>query len=110
MSKYLDLYKFDTEPDHNIMYVIYDLRYSKSSRFCSRVRARSPWEWAFLVHIQIPWSHVVETTSLMVMHGTKCQHCSAFVLGFGVVKLLITLNSSDWLRVHSMPMAISVVH
>ena len=37
------------------------------------------------------------------MHGTKYQQCSFFVLDFGVLKLLITLNSSDWLRVHSMP-------
>jgi hypothetical protein len=30
--------------------------------------------------------------SLMVMHGTKCQHYSTFVLDFRIVKLLITLN------------------
>jgi hypothetical protein len=53
----------------------------------------------------------------MVLHGTKCQYysnkvptCSAFVLGFGVVKLLITLNSFDWLRAHSVPNSIIMVH
>jgi hypothetical protein len=45
-----------------------------------------------------------------VMHGTKCQHYSTFVFGFEVVKLLITLNSSDWLRTHSVPNSIIMVH
>jgi hypothetical protein len=31
-------------------------------------------------------------------------------LGFGVLKLLITLNSYDWLRVHSMPSSTSMIH
>jgi hypothetical protein len=31
------------------------------------------------------------------MHGTKCQHCSAFVLGFGVVKLTIDYFELIWL-------------
>jgi hypothetical protein len=51
------------------------------------------------------------------MHGTKCQHCSnkvptcsIFVLGFKVVKLLITLNSSNCLRAHSVPNSIVMVH
>jgi hypothetical protein len=45
----------------------------------------------------------------MVMYGTKLQHCSAFVLGFGVVKLLITLNSYDWLKAHLVPNSINMV-
>jgi hypothetical protein len=44
----------------------------------------------------------------MLMHGTKYQQCSSFVLGFGVPKLLITLNSSDCLKVYSVPD--SIVH
>jgi hypothetical protein len=44
------------------------------------------------------------------MHGTKYQQCSSFVLGLGVLKLFITLNSYDWLRVHSVPDSISMVH
>jgi hypothetical protein len=44
------------------------------------------------------------------MHGTKYQQCSSFVLGLGVLKLFITLNSYDWLRVHSVPGSISMVH
>jgi hypothetical protein len=28
--EYLDLYKLDTEPDHDVLCMIYDLRYSKS--------------------------------------------------------------------------------
>jgi hypothetical protein len=31
-------------------------------------------------------------------------------LGFGVLKLLITLNSFDWLRVHLVPNSINMVH
>jgi hypothetical protein len=46
----------------------------------------------------------------MLTHGTKYQHCSSFVLGLGVLKLFITLNSYDWLRVHSLPNSISMVH
>jgi hypothetical protein len=42
----------------------------------------------------------------MLIHGTKYQQCSSFVLGLGVLKLFITLNSYDWLRGHS----ISMVH
>jgi hypothetical protein len=52
----------------------------------------------------------VSSSSLMLMHGTKYQQCSGFVLGFGVVKLLITLNSSKWLRAHLVPNPISTVH
>jgi hypothetical protein len=33
-----------------------------------------------------------------------------FFLGFGVLKLLITLNSLDWLRVNLVPNSISMVH
>ena len=44
------------------------------------------------------------------MHEIKCHHCSAFVLGFGVVKLLIILNSFDWLGAHSVPNSINMVH
>jgi hypothetical protein len=46
----------------------------------------------------------------MLMHGTKDQQCSSFVLDLGVLKLFITLNSYDWLRVHSVPGSISMVH
>jgi hypothetical protein len=46
----------------------------------------------------------------MLMHGTKYQQCSFFVLGLGVLKLFITLNSYDWLRVHSVLDSISMVH
>jgi hypothetical protein len=46
----------------------------------------------------------------MLMYGTKYQQYSSFVLGFGVFKLLITLNSSNWLRVHLVPNSISMVH
>jgi hypothetical protein len=46
----------------------------------------------------------------MLMHGTKYQQCSSFVLDFGMLKLLITLNSYDWLRVHLVPDSISMVH
>jgi hypothetical protein len=45
-----------------------------------------------------------------LMHGTKYKECSSFVLGLGVLKLFINLNSSDWLRVHSVPDSISMVH
>jgi hypothetical protein len=45
----------------------------------------------------------------MLMHGTKYQQWSSIVLGFGVLKLLITLNQSDRLRVHLMPNSISLV-
>jgi hypothetical protein len=38
------------------------------------------------------------------------QSANMFNLCFGVVKLLITLNSSDWLRAHSMPNSIIMVH
>jgi hypothetical protein len=31
-------------------------------------------------------------------------------LGLGVLKLFIILNSYDWLRVHSVPDSISMVH
>jgi hypothetical protein len=44
------------------------------------------------------------------VYGTKDQQCSSFVLGLGVLKLFITLNSYDWLRVHSVPGSISMVH
>jgi hypothetical protein len=46
----------------------------------------------------------------MLMHGTKYQQCLSFVLGLGVLKLFITLNSHDWLRVHLVPDSISMVH
>jgi hypothetical protein len=46
----------------------------------------------------------------MLMHETKYQQCSSFVLGLGVLKLFITLNSYDWLKVHSVPDSISMVH
>jgi hypothetical protein len=46
----------------------------------------------------------------MLMHGAKYQQYSSFVLGFKVFKLLITLNSSDWLRVHLLLNSISMVH
>jgi hypothetical protein len=46
----------------------------------------------------------------MLMHGTKYQQCSSFVLGCGILKLLITLNPYDWLRVHLMPNLISMVY
>jgi hypothetical protein len=46
----------------------------------------------------------------MLMHGTKYQQCSSFVLGLGVFKLFITLSPYDWLRVHSVPDSISMVH
>jgi hypothetical protein len=46
----------------------------------------------------------------MLIYGTKYQQYSSFVLDFGVLKLLITLNSSDWLRVHSVPNSINMVH
>jgi hypothetical protein len=46
----------------------------------------------------------------MLMHGTKYQQCSSSVLGLGVLKLFITLNSYDWLRVHLVPDLISMVH
>jgi hypothetical protein len=52
----------------------------------------------------------VSSFSLTWMHGTKYQHCSTFVLGFGVVKLLIPLNSSNWLRAHSELNSISMVY
>jgi hypothetical protein len=46
----------------------------------------------------------------MLLHGTMYQQCSSYLLDFGVLKLLIILNSSDWLRVHSVPNSISMVH
>jgi hypothetical protein len=46
----------------------------------------------------------------MLMHGKKFQQCSSFVLGLGVLKLFITLNSYDWLRVHLVLGSISMVH
>jgi hypothetical protein len=46
----------------------------------------------------------------MLMHGTKYQQCSSFVLGLGVLKLFITLTSYDWLRVHSVRDSISMAH
>jgi hypothetical protein len=52
----------------------------------------------------------VSSSSLMLMHGTNYQQCSTFVLGLGVLKLFNTLNSSDWLRVHSVPDSINMVH
>jgi hypothetical protein len=55
-------------------------------------------------------SAYVSSSSLMLMHGTKNQQCSSFVLDLGVFKLFITLNSYDWLRVHSIPDSISRVH
>ena len=46
----------------------------------------------------------------MLMHETKYQQYSFFVLDLGVFKLFTTLNSSNWLRVHSVPDSISMVH
>jgi hypothetical protein len=46
----------------------------------------------------------------MLMHRTKYQQCLSFVLGLGVLKVFITLNSYDWLKVHSVPDSISMVH
>jgi hypothetical protein len=36
--------------------------------------------------------------------------CVRVLILFGVLKLFNTLNSSDWLRVHSVPDSISMVH
>jgi hypothetical protein len=46
----------------------------------------------------------------MLMHGTKYQQYSSFVLDLGVLKVFITLKSYDWLRVHLVPDSISMVH
>jgi hypothetical protein len=56
------------------------------------------------------WMPMCPHPLLMLIHRTKYQQCSPFILGFGVLKLLITLNSSNWLRVHSLPNSISMVH
>jgi hypothetical protein len=42
--------------------------------------------------------------------STNSFHPLFWILGFGVFKLLITLNSSNWWRVHLVPNSISMVH
>jgi hypothetical protein len=42
--------------------------------------------------------------------GQNINNVSSIVLGLGVLKLFITLNSYDWLRVHSMLDSINIVH
>jgi hypothetical protein len=47
---------------------------------------------------------------LLLAAWDKVPRVFSLCFGFGVLKLLSTLNLSDWLRVHLVPNSISMVH